>query len=34
MSNLEHKEEKALEKIVAAVNTLNKELKEINALLP
>ena len=33
MSNLEHKEEKTLDKIIATVNKLDKEFKEINDLL-
>lgn len=32
MSDLEHKEEKALDKIVATVNTLDKELNELDTL--
>ncbi|AZP93681.1 hypothetical protein QJ527_00485 [Enterococcus mundtii] len=32
MSDLEHKEEKALDKIVAAVNKLDKELNELDTL--
>lgn len=32
MSNLEHKEDKALDKIVATVNKLDKELNELDTL--
>ncbi|AUB53668.1 MULTISPECIES: hypothetical protein [Enterococcus] len=32
MSDLEHKEEKALDKIVATVNKLDKELNELDTL--
>ena len=32
MSNLEHKEEKALDKIVTTVNKLDKELNELDTL--
>lgn len=32
MSDLEHKEEKALDKIVATVNKLDKELNELGTL--
>ena len=32
MSNLEHKEEKTLDKIIATVNKLDKELDELNTL--
>lgn len=32
MSDLEHKEEKALDKIVVAVNKLDKELNELDTL--
>lgn len=30
MSNLEHKEEKALDKIIATINKLDKELNELD----
>ena len=32
MSNLEHKEEKTLDKIIATVNKLDKELDELDTL--
>ena len=32
MSNLEHKEEKTLDKIIATVNNLDKELDELDTL--
>ncbi|EOS7835653.1 hypothetical protein [Enterococcus hirae] len=32
MSNLEHKEEKTLDKIIATVNKLDKELEELDTL--